>query len=116
MASVSKVSAAIKPLLSQSSAEARRRVLNLYRAWYREVVQICFNVVFYSCKLEILLISLKRNAIIKIVESLNDIECHEYFKCTLLMFFNCTNLSRIHIENKYIILQNMKFTNLSLKN
>ncbi|CAB3998656.1 NADH dehydrogenase [ubiquinone] 1 alpha subcomplex subunit 6 [Paramuricea clavata] len=37
MASVSKVSAATKPLLSQSSAEARRRVLNLYRAWYREV-------------------------------------------------------------------------------
>ena len=38
MASVTKVGQiAVKPLLSNSSAEARRRVLNLYRAWYREV-------------------------------------------------------------------------------
>ena len=48
MASVSKVSAATKPLLSQSSAEARRRVLNLYRAWYREVIEIGFNFVILS--------------------------------------------------------------------
>lgn len=27
----------VKPVLSTSAAEARRRVLNLYRAWYREV-------------------------------------------------------------------------------
>lgn len=37
MASVSKSATIIKPLLSQSSVEARRRVMNLYRAWYREV-------------------------------------------------------------------------------
>ena len=48
MASVSKVSAATKPLLSQSSAEARRRVLNLYRAWYREVIEIGFNFVIVN--------------------------------------------------------------------
>ena len=42
MATVSKVSAAAKPLLSQSSGEARRRVLNLYRAWYREVNRNAF--------------------------------------------------------------------------
>jgi hypothetical protein len=48
MASVSKVSAATKPLLSQSSAEARRRVLNLYRAWYREVIEIGLNFVIVS--------------------------------------------------------------------
>ena len=48
MASVSKVGTATKPLLSQSSGEARRRVLNLYRAWYREVVQICCKFVFKS--------------------------------------------------------------------
>jgi NADH dehydrogenase (ubiquinone) 1 alpha subcomplex subunit 6 len=27
----------VKPVLSTSAAEARRRVLNLYRAWYREI-------------------------------------------------------------------------------
>lgn len=29
--------AAAKPILSSSFAEARRRALNLYRAWYREI-------------------------------------------------------------------------------
>lgn len=45
MASVSRVSTATKPLLSQSSAEARRRVLNLYRAWYREVTWSSFCLI-----------------------------------------------------------------------
>ena len=27
----------VKPLLSVSQGEARRRVLNLYRAWYRQI-------------------------------------------------------------------------------
>jgi len=30
--------AVFKPLLSTSHVEARRRVLNLYRAWWREVL------------------------------------------------------------------------------
>lgn len=29
--------AVLKPLLSTSHVEARRRVMNLYRAWWREV-------------------------------------------------------------------------------
>lgn len=31
----------VKPILSLNTVEARRRVLNLYRAWYREIPYIC---------------------------------------------------------------------------
>jgi len=47
IASVAKstpVSKLAKPLLSVTSNEARRRVLNLYRAWWREV----FNILLLS--------------------------------------------------------------------
>ena len=49
MALVSKAKAAgkvAKPLLSTSSEEARKRVLNLYRAWMREASDILY---FYWC-------------------------------------------------------------------
>ena len=36
-ARVAAVSKTIKPIMSQNSAEARRRVIHLYKAWYREV-------------------------------------------------------------------------------
>ncbi|XP_072030029.1 NADH dehydrogenase [ubiquinone] 1 alpha subcomplex subunit 6-like [Amphiura filiformis] len=36
-ARVAAVVKAIKPIMSQNPAEARTRVLNLYKAWYREV-------------------------------------------------------------------------------
>ena len=36
-ARVASIAKAIKPIMSQNPAEARRRVLNLYKAWYREV-------------------------------------------------------------------------------
>ncbi|XP_023222809.1 NADH dehydrogenase [ubiquinone] 1 alpha subcomplex subunit 6-like [Centruroides sculpturatus] len=31
----------VKPILSVDTAEARRRVLNLYKAWYRQIPYIC---------------------------------------------------------------------------
>ena len=53
MAVVTKGQAAAKvarPLLSTSSAEARTRVLNLYRAWMREVNTIVVDLkAFLSC-------------------------------------------------------------------
>lgn len=31
----------VKPLLSLDKTEARRRVLNLYKAWYRQLPYVC---------------------------------------------------------------------------
>jgi len=31
----------VKPILSLNKVDARRRVLNLYRAWYRQIPYIC---------------------------------------------------------------------------
>lgn len=33
----------VKPILSLDSNDARRRVLNLYRAWYRQIPYICYE-------------------------------------------------------------------------
>ena len=33
----------VKPILSLDRADARRRVLNLYRAWYRQIPYICYE-------------------------------------------------------------------------
>jgi NADH dehydrogenase (ubiquinone) 1 alpha subcomplex subunit 6 len=33
----------VKPILSTDSAQARRRVINLYRAWYRQIPFIMLN-------------------------------------------------------------------------
>ncbi|XP_065671033.1 NADH dehydrogenase [ubiquinone] 1 alpha subcomplex subunit 6 [Hydra vulgaris] len=44
IASVAKsvpVSKVVKPLLSVTNNEAKRRVLNLYRAWWREIPHTC---------------------------------------------------------------------------
>lgn len=32
---------AVKPLISNSNAEAKRRVLRLYKAWYRQIPFVC---------------------------------------------------------------------------
>lgn len=37
---IQRVSGQVRPVLSLDSKEARRRVLNLYRAWYRQVPRI----------------------------------------------------------------------------
>ncbi|KAH9415835.1 NADH dehydrogenase (ubiquinone) B14 subunit [Dermatophagoides pteronyssinus] len=34
----------VKPVLSLNQTEARRRVLNLYRAWYRQIPYICYEM------------------------------------------------------------------------
>ncbi|KAF7494363.1 NADH dehydrogenase [ubiquinone] 1 alpha subcomplex subunit 6 [Sarcoptes scabiei] len=34
----------VKPILSLNETEARRRVLNLYRAWFRQIPYICFEL------------------------------------------------------------------------
>ncbi|KAI2801795.1 hypothetical protein RDWZM_000739 [Blomia tropicalis] len=33
----------VKPILSLDRNDARRRVLNLYRAWYRQIPYICYE-------------------------------------------------------------------------
>lgn len=33
----------VKPILSLDKNDARRRVLNLYRAWYRQIPYICYS-------------------------------------------------------------------------
>ena len=45
-----------KPLLSTSHVEARRRVLNLYRAWWREVLISCIlsSKSLFACSINVL--------------------------------------------------------------
>ena len=41
----------VKPILSQDKTEAKRRVLNLYKAWYRQIPFVCksLKLVIYLC-------------------------------------------------------------------
>ncbi len=94
MASVSKVSAATKPLLSQSSAEARRRVLNLYRAWYREVIEIGFNFVIVSLYTALYLNKERAENVQYQWQYLCEIKDTGFYSCTvsnLVMYFLIVN-------------------------
>jgi len=38
----------VKPLLSLDKSEAKRRVLNLYKAWYRHIPYACKLVIIFK--------------------------------------------------------------------
>ena len=38
----------VAPVMSANKAEAKRRVLNLYRAWYRQIPSIGKNIILVS--------------------------------------------------------------------
>ena len=45
---VKKIVRQVKPILSVDRGEARKRVFNLYKAWYRQIPYVGMYVIFFN--------------------------------------------------------------------